>query len=345
MQQAATATQGLAVAQLSTAAASKELLGAFGLALTSAAGIAAGIGLLKKSVQAFGEAEQAIFRSTIVLRNLGNTYPIEKAQAFAAALQATTSADDEAVVGVISLLKQFGAGDAQVEGLTKSILDLSAATGIDLKSATEIVGRAALGQTRGLKQLGIQMTDTGNRAKNLALIQEKINALFGGAAAAETNTFFGALKRLEQAFGNVLETAGEGISTLVPLINKLSDALNSLAQNKSLSTALIGAASGAAIGGSLGLLGGTPFSVGGGALGGGLIGGAIGALLGLLPGHKNAAEQVGTGKARLATESTLQKIADNTAQLSPFIRQVIGGTGEVARRSFTFRDARMAFGA
>jgi hypothetical protein len=344
MKQAAGATGALATAQKESAGAGKELASAFGLALTGAAGIAAGIGLIKKSVAAFAESEQATFRSTILLRNLGNSYPIEKAQAFASALQATTAADDEAVVGVIASLKAFGAQDNQLEGLTKTILDTSEALGLGLAETTQAVGLGALGSTRGLRQLKITMTDTHNAAKNLAIEQKKLDALYGGAAAARIKTYQGAMDRLGKSFDNVFETAGDGANVLVTAINKLADALNALSQNKFLSTTLVGAGAGAAIGGGLGLLGATPFSVGAGALGGGLIGALIGGLFGLLPGHKNAAAAIGTGNARAATEATLQKIADNTAQLSPFIRQVIGGTGEVARRSFTFRDARMSFG-
>lgn len=345
MQLAAGATDALATAEKKAALSSGELAGAFGLMLTGAAGIAAGIGLIKKSVSAFGEAEQSIFRSTIVLRNLGNSYPIEKAQAFATALQATTAADDEALVGVIATLKSFGALDRQLEPLTKTVLDTSEALGIDLNEAARAVGLGAIGSTRGLRQLRIHMTDTGNAAKNLDIEQRKLDALYGGTAAARINTYRGAIDRLGKAFDNVFETAGDGANVLITAINKLSDALNALSQNKILSTALVGGGAGALIGGGLGLLGGTPFSAGAGALGGGLIGSLIGGLIGLLPGHKNAAEAIGGGKARAATEATLQKIADNTAQLSPFIRQVIGGTGEVARGAFTLRDARMAFGA
>ncbi len=345
MQQASGATQALAAAQAKSADAVKELAGAFGLALTGAAGIAAGIGLIKKSVSAFGESEQSIFRSTIVLRNLGNSYPVEKAQEFASALQATTAADDEALVGVQAMLKSFGVMDNQIPGLTKTILDTSEALGIDLNEATRAVALGSLGYTRGLRQLRIQMADTGNQAKNLEIEQKKLDALYGGAAAARINTYQGAIDRLGKAFDNVFETAGDGANVLVTAINKLATALNSLSENKILSRALVGAGVGAGVGFGVGALGATPFSAGAGLLGGSLIGGLVGALLGLLPGHKNAAAQIGTGKSRAATEDTLQKVADNTAQLNPLIRQVIGGTGEVARGALSFRDMRMAWGA
>ncbi len=343
MQQAANATEQLSSAQQGAAKAVTAFAGAFGLALGSAGLIAGGVSLLKQTIDAFRQQETEIFRATVIFRNLGNSYPVEKAQAFASALQQTTAADDEALVGVQALLKSYGVADSQIQSTTKTVLDASEALGVDLTSAATAVARGMQGQTRALRLLRVQMQDTGNTARNLAVIQQKLNDLYGHAAAARINTLDGALTRLGQSWHNILETAGN-ISGVVNGINALATAFNNLSKSQAGSGGLAGALIGGGIGAGAGGLFGGPAGILPGLLGGALLGGGVGGLLGHFSKTRNAAEQIGTGKGRLATEDTLREIANNTAQLNPLIRQVIGGTGEVARRSFSYRDARMAFG-
>jgi hypothetical protein len=117
---------------------------------------------------------------------------------------------------------------------------------------------------------------------------------------------------------------------VIPAMNALNDTIQFLTKNTGVALALLGAFRGGVI------LKGGPVGAALGFLGG--------AALGFLPNQPNAAANIGTGKARLATEETLAKIERNTAQLTPLVQQVIGGPGTVARGAFTFRDARMAFG-
>jgi hypothetical protein len=329
---AAKSVEGVAVAETAAAQGANVLKQGFNSLGGSTALLLGEIGAVvlaaQQAVQTFAQDEAQIFRTTIVLRNLGNSLPIEKVQAFAAELQKTVAIDDEAVVSLVGMEKRFGVADNQIEATTKTIVDFSKATGIDLAQAGEVVGRAMLGQTRGLRALGIQMTDTGDKSKNLAIIQTKLNALFGGAGAAERNTVAGSFTALKESLSNLLSAIGDKLSVvIVPAINALTSALDLLVQHIPIVTAALGALIGARFG---------PI--------GALVGGLAGLGLGLLPGRANAAQAIGTGKEKLATEETLSRIEKNTAQLSPLIAQVIGGTGEVARRAVSFRDTRMAFG-
>lgn len=334
MEKAAKATDNLARAEGERAARGKalnNLLGDLGVSnVLLASKVGAVTYAVSKAVQTFAEDETAIFRATVVLRNLGNSFPIERAQAFAAQIQKSVAIDDEAVVALIGLEKRFGIADDQIEKTTKTIIDFSKATGIGLEEAGSAVGRALLGQSRGLRALGIDFKATGDKAKDLATIQEKLNALFGGAGEAERNTVAGTFTALREAMNNLLSTIGDKLSTvIIPVVNALTAAIQFLADHAQLATAAFGALAGLILGGPLGAL----------------IGGLLGLGAGFLPSRANPAEKIGTGKGGLATEATLAKIEDNTKKTADaFVRQVLGGPGVVAKGAFTQRDARLAFG-
>lgn len=340
MDDAAKRVEGLAQAEArqkqSSQAVSQGLRSAGLSALIAGGEIAAAIGIVKQSIDTFAADEQQIFRTTVVLRNLGNSYPIERAQAFGAALQKTVAIDDEAVVALVGLEKRFGVLDSQIEPLARTIVDFSKATGTDLQEAGSIVGRALLGQTRGLRALGIEFNATGNRARDTATLMTKLNSLFGGAGAAERNTLAGSITAMKEALANFMSTVGDKLSTvLVPALNAVTAALDKLSQHP----VLAGSLTGAAVGGLLG----APFGVAGP---GAAIGAVIGGLIGLLPSRGNAAAQIGNGKGRLATEDTLKKVEANTQQAADaLVKGVLGGPGTVARTAATARDFRLAFGA
>lgn len=309
----------------------KEGLGELGIEHALLAGKMGAVGfLLNESIKNFREDEDAIFRTTVLLRNLGNSYPIETAKAFADAQEVSTGFAGEQILEVEALLKRFGAADNTIQDLTKTVLDFSAATGLSLEHAATAVGHALVGNTRILRNMGIEFKATGDRAKDLAALQEKLNSLFGGAAEARVNALTGAFDQLKQALSGFFSVVGDKLSTvLVPALKAVTALLQLISQNATLATTLFGAALGA-------ILGGAP---------GALIGAVAGLGLGLLPSRPNAAERVGNGQERIATEGTLREVAENTKQINnTLIQRVLGGPGQVAGRAITLRDTQLAFG-
>ena len=311
----------------------KEAFGELGGSSVLLAGeftaVAAAVG---ESVKAFAEEEQVAFRVGVLLKNLGNTMPIEKAQQLAGALREGTSFSDKQTLSLIGLEKQFGVADDKVEGLAKTILDATKGNvkGLGLEEVSNAVLRGINGQTKGLKNLGIIFEDTGNKANNMLIIEQKLNNLFGGAAGAERNTLAGTFDALKASLEELFEAVGSKLATvIVPVLNVVVKVIDYLTDHVYLFTAALGAIAGNAIGGPVGAL----------------IGGLIGLGAGFLPGKSNPAAQVGNGKDRLATEATLQQIEQNTKSTQDaFIKAVLGGPGAVARTAFTARDARIAFG-
>jgi hypothetical protein len=308
-------------------------LGELGISHALLAGEVAGVvAILKEAVTAFAEEEQVVFRTTVLLRNLGNSLPIERVKQFAEELRQGTSFGDKEILGLIGLEKQFGVADNSVKSLGKSILDATKGNvkNLGLDEVANAVLRGINGQERSLRVLGITLKDTGDKAKNLLQIQKQLDERFSGAAGAERNTLAGSFDALRASLEELMEGIGDKLSTvLIPVLNALTKVVDWLTSHIPAATALLGALIGGMVGG--------PF--------GALIGGAVGLGIGLAPSRANPAEQVGTGKGQLATEGTLSKIEANTKAASDtLIKGVLGGSGAVAKGAFTMRDAKLAFG-
>ncbi len=71
--------------------------------------------------------------------------------------------------------------------------------------------------------MGIKIKDTGNVADNFAQVMSIVQGKFGGAAQAETQTYLGKIKQLENNFGELKETVGK---FLVGPANQWSEWLN-----------------------------------------------------------------------------------------------------------------------
>lgn len=119
--------------------------------------------------------------------------------------------DAEDIQAIQAMQLQYGLTANQVEKLTPLILELSAAQGVDLVTATDTALKAIEGQTRGLKTIGAAFDDTGNSTDNFNILTEKLSKLQGSAADA-LNTTNGQLRAQEVAMENIQESIGQRIS-------------------------------------------------------------------------------------------------------------------------------------
>jgi phage-related minor tail protein len=193
-----------------------------------------------KIVEATVKQEQAIAQLEAAIASTGNASgrSSEQLQAYASELQRIGVEGDEAVLGVQSLLLTF----KQIEGdtfdrTTRAVLDLSVAMNQDLKSSAVQLGKAlndpianlgALSRTgiqfaEDQKELIKQLAATGRVAEAQAIILTELESQFGGSAAAARNTLGGALKALQNNFGDLFEASGPGLDSLTESINDVAD--------------------------------------------------------------------------------------------------------------------------
>jgi len=130
-------------------------------------------------------------------------------QEYASALQQTTKFGDEAILSSAALLQSLGQLDeAGLKQATTAAVDMSAALGIDLKAAITLVGKAAAGEVSSFSRYGVSIKKGADNAETLDNTLRALNTQFGGAAAAQINTFSGATQQASNSFGDMTEEIG-----------------------------------------------------------------------------------------------------------------------------------------
>jgi hypothetical protein len=215
--------------------------GGMGSMLKAAAGLAAAfvgtkalIDFGTSSVKAFMESQDAVNGLEAALDLLGKKSESAGLQAFAEQIQQVTTADDEAVIGMMKIGAAIGnmSGDT-LKQATVAAMGLSKAYGMDLESAMTLVSKAAVGNTGTMGRYGIVfkegMSDTEKFNQVLEVGRQKF-----AMAEAETQTFSGKIKQLGNAWENAKEQLGGYIANS-PLISGAIDVAVTAIQNLGLS--------------------------------------------------------------------------------------------------------------
>ena len=215
---------GLAAAKGETEAASSTM-GKFGGAAKTAFTIAATGAVLfgKSSVQAFMESQKV----TAELANTIAQMPQlagETTQAFqeqATALQNLTGYQDEEILSADNVLARFKLTGDQIRKAIPIVLDYARATGTDVASAAQNIGKALLGNTRALKTVGIEFTATGNTARDFNTILGDLQAKIGGTASTFGKTMAGQLEIAKAKIDDLQEAIGGGLAPVLTVVASL----------------------------------------------------------------------------------------------------------------------------
>jgi hypothetical protein len=138
---------------------------------------------------------------------------------------ATGVADDELRPALQRLA--LSTGDvSKAQGLLKTALDVSTATGKPLETVANALGKAYDGNTAALGKLGIGLSAAELKTMSFTQVQGRLTDLFGGAAAANADTYSGRIARMQIAFDEAKETIG---FALLPILEKLMKFINQIA--------------------------------------------------------------------------------------------------------------------
>lgn len=165
----------------------------------------------RKVIDLAKEQEQAVadFNTSLKLSGKFTADASKSFQQYASSLQNSSVVGDEVILKNAALIQNLG--KLEDEGLrraTKASLDLSAALGIDLAAASTLVGKAASGEVGSFSRYGISIKKAGTNAETFDRVLTKLETSFGGAAAAKTQTYTGAIEQLGNTFGDLLESVG-----------------------------------------------------------------------------------------------------------------------------------------
>ena len=204
-------------------------------------------GFAKKAGAAFAVAgaAAAAYAGKLAVDGVKAAIEDEKAQTqLALALQNATGATNEQIKATEnSILKMslasgvaddnlrpalqrlvLSTGDiTKAQDLLSTALDISAATGKPLETVANSLGKAYDGNTAALGKLGIGLSAAELKTMSFEQVQGRLTTLFGGAAAANANTYAGQIARVQVAFNEAQETVG---TALLPILDKLLGFIN-----------------------------------------------------------------------------------------------------------------------
>ncbi|MBW2673872.1 MAG: hypothetical protein JRD89_10735, partial [Deltaproteobacteria bacterium] len=181
------------------------------MAVTAAT--AAAVAVAKKSIQAFMQQEDAEMALAVAMRNAG-TYTRESFQAmkdYASAQQLITKYGDEVTLAAMANLQTYGMSTEALKAATKASMDLASAKKMDLTAASELVGKAFVGETSTLSRYGIILDKGIPQTEKFAAVLGLIEQRFGGTAQAEIETYSGQLKQMSNWWGDIAEKVGIGL--------------------------------------------------------------------------------------------------------------------------------------
>ena len=170
------------------------------------------VGALKNAADMAGIQEQAEKKLAQSLRNTGQevSTALPRLKEYASQLQQASTYGDEAILSNQALLVSLGNLSGRgLERATQAAIDLAAATGRDLRTSFELVGKAAAGETGTLSRYGIILDKNIPSALKFQAALEKIEKQFGGQAAAAADTYAGKIEQLQNAFGDLQESVGK----------------------------------------------------------------------------------------------------------------------------------------
>jgi len=202
-----------ALAKLSGSA--KKLAGAVGLAYGAKALVAYG----KASMKAAADDQKAQKILAQNLKNVGLAYASVDAESFIKSMETQTAILDDQLRPAYSQLAQVTGSASKAQELMTLAFDVSSGSGLDYASTVDILSQAYVGNTKGLKQLNLGLTQAELKTMDFAQIQTKLRQNFAGAGGVALDSYAGSMARLGVATSNASETIG---TALLDAIIKIS---------------------------------------------------------------------------------------------------------------------------
>lgn len=153
---------------------------------------------------------------------------------YAAALQTTTTYGDEVTISTMANLQAYGMTTKELKAATIATMDLATAKKIDLRAASELIGKAFVGETGTLSRYGIILEKGTKKTEKFAEVLKLVAKQFGGAAQAELDTYAGKWDNLANAWSDAKEPLGELIliisTKLIPHLRTVATLVKAIAQ-------------------------------------------------------------------------------------------------------------------
>ena len=185
----------------------KKLAGALGLAYGTRAIVNYG----KAAMVAAAADQKAQKILAVNLKNVGLAYASVDAESFIKSMEIQTAILDDNLRPAYSQLAQVTGSVTKTQDLMALAFDVSSGSGLDYASTVDILSQAYVGNTKGLKQLNLGLTQAELKSMSFAEIQTKLKTNFAGAGGIALDTYAGSMAKLSVATSNASETIGTAL--------------------------------------------------------------------------------------------------------------------------------------
>jgi hypothetical protein len=194
-------------------------------AVAAAAAVAYGTKLAIDGVKAAIEDEQAQLRLANALRSAtgATDAQIKATEDMILKTSLATGVADDQLRPAFQRLAVSTKDTTKAQELLNLALDISKGKGIELETVANALGRAQDGNTTALGRLGLGLSKAELATLSFTEVQTRLSDLYGGAAAANAETFQGKIDRLKVGFDEAKESLGVA---LLPQVEKFITFLN-----------------------------------------------------------------------------------------------------------------------
>ena len=194
-------------------------------AVAAAAAVAYGTKLAIDGVKAAIEDEQAQLRLAAALKSATGATEgqIKATEDYILKTSLATGVSDEQLRPAMQRLAVSTKDVDEAQRLLNLSLDIAKGRGLDLETVANALGRAQDGNTTALGRLGLGLSKTELATLSFTEVQQKLSDLYGGAAAANAETFQGKIDRLKVGFDEAKEALGVA---LLPQVERFIGFLN-----------------------------------------------------------------------------------------------------------------------
>lgn len=202
---------------------SKRATAAFAAVAASAGYMAIRIG--KESVEAAIADEQSQKTLAKALQNTAGATDavIASTEDWISAQQKSYGISDSKLRPSLATLARVTGDVGEAQKLASLAMDISASTGKDLETVSLALAKAHEGNIGALKRLGVPLDDNIVKTKDFDAATLQLTKLFGGAAAANADTYAGKMAIISERTSELKESVG---TLLLPAVGKFVDYAN-----------------------------------------------------------------------------------------------------------------------
>ena len=212
----------------------KKLAGAIGIAYGTSAVIAYG----KASVKAFAEDEKAALRLSRAVENLGIGFANPAIADYIGKLEKSAAIADDILRPAFQGLLTTTGSLTQAQKLLNDAITISRASGVDLATVTEDLGKGYIGITKGLTKYNTGLTRAELQSKSFNEILGVILKRSAGAAEDYLGSTAYSMDVLGIATGNASEIIGGGLVDALALVGGGTEATDAAYVIENIATAL-----------------------------------------------------------------------------------------------------------